>query len=737
MLSFKKISLSRETVNWGFKTFLDRDISNEPDDAPGIISHQKLGSVEKLVEVLISSNEFQSKLKKTNSGLSAGQKDAVYHFVSIGNCQALRISEILLETFPYHGTYGIELLPDNVYKMHAGDYNSVLKNARTILIIGSADHPISRFVSSVTDVSKISYIPAVSFAGFHPDNDYIINKNTNKPISGPLGHYQSMLIFWGWKNGFSITETERLFSSEMFEAVGYYDLYQSSHKALLDRFKSYPYPLEQAFLKWRSRGCFMHSVNHPKLYVLADLARIFLEKAGYKIPPDIETYVPDQFTNHGCWPVYPEIGERLSIEGSYSFKKAGKEPVFLTLPEFIEQSFAVYSEHNTDDLDCPRLNHVGFKDLLPLARDVVSRAERVFVQGAALASNPYKGLPDHNFWKRGVSLIARDSLDPVISPRFVVGKGELVATAGSCFAQHIAKRLSSEGFNYYVPEDGASLSESECAERNYGVFSCRYGNLYTTRQLVQLLDRSMGRFIPKETAWQRADGKYVDPFRPQTEPEGFESINAMEASRRMHLNCVKEMFEKLDILIFTLGLTESWESHADGAVFPLAPGVAGGAMDPTRYRYRNLTAKEVADDLELFLLKLQGVNPKARVILTVSPVPLIATFEKRHVLVSNTHSKSVLRTVAGEMASRYSQCDYFPSYEIITGQHVGNGYLEEDLRSVRPEGVDHVMRVFLKHYAGKVGSSSKTSSTRESEQRAALERINDIICDEEAIERNS
>jgi hypothetical protein len=243
----------------------------------------------------------------------------------------------------------------------------------------------------------------------------------------------------------------------------------------------------------------------------------------------------------------------------------------------------------------------------------------------------------------------------------------------------------------------------------------------------------MGRFTPKDNVWQRAGGRYVDPFRPQIDPAGFDSVEAVENSRNKHLDCVKEMFEKLDILVFTLGLTESWESLEDGSIYPLAPGVAGGVMDPSIHRFRNFTAKEVADDLELFLLKLQSVNPKARVILTVSPVPLIATYENRHVLVSNTHSKAVLRTVAGETATRYEHCDYFPSYEIITGQHVGNGYLEDDLRSVRPEGVDHVMRVFLKHYAGKEVVEHQESQ-REKEQKAAIERINDVICDEEAID---
>ena len=35
-----------------------------------------------------------------------------------------------------------------------------------------------------------------------------------------------------------------------------------------------------------------------------------------------------------------------------------------------------------------------------------------------------------------------------------------------------------------------------------------------------------------------------------------------------------------------------------------------------------------------FLGSLSKVNPRVRVILTVSPVPLVATFENRHVLVS-------------------------------------------------------------------------------------------------------
>lgn len=574
---------------------------------------------------------------------------------------------------------------------------------------------------------RLRFVPAIAFNGFHPDNDYVWNKN-REAIVGILGQYNSLLAAWGWNHGLSVSSTLELFRDEVFDHIGYYGCMEASCKNLVRVGLEVDYPMPELMKKWLSQGSFMHSINHPKIFVLADIAYEFLRKNRIDHVPHIESYLKDRLADSVCWPVYPHIANKNNLNGSYYFKKVGQTdmPVMIALEEFVSASFENYNKYDKGSLFSPRFQEEGFQTLDEFIK------KKKNITGIS-KNNPYSGLPSHCFWKRSLSTIETKSVDPVVVVRFKVGKEERVATAGSCFAQHIAKRLSSEGFNYYVPEDGGSLSESDRKEQNYGVFSCRYGNLYTTRQLVQLFDRSMGRFTPKEKVWQRADGRYVDPFRPQIDPAGFDSVEAVEKSRSEHLGCVREMFEKLDILVFTLGLTESWESLEDGSIYPLAPGVAGGVMDPSTHRFRNFTAKEVADDLELFLLKLQSVNPKARVILTVSPVPLIATYENRHVLVSNTHSKAVLRTVAGEMATRYEHCDYFPSYEIITGQHVGNGYLEDDLRSVRPEGVDHVMRVFLKHYAGKEGVKHQESQ-REKEQKAAIERINDVICDEEAID---
>jgi hypothetical protein len=193
----------------------------------------------------------------------------------------------------------------------------------------------------------------------------------------------------------------------------------------------------------------------------------------------------------------------------------------------------------------------------------------------------------------------------------------------------------------------------------------------------------------------------------------------------------------MDVFVFTLGLTEGWRSRHDGAVFPLAPGVAGGEMDLTRYEFVNFTADEVTTDLEKVLERLATINPKCKVILTVSPVPLIATYEPRHALVATTYSKAVLRVAAENVKALYPHVEYFPSFEIITGSFNKGKYFEDDLRSVTDEGVAHVMRLFLKHYMadGSLAASASATETftAPKEEIEKKKSLFDIVCDEEAI----
>lgn len=359
--------------------------------------------------------------------------------------------------------------------------------------------------------------------------------------------------------------------------------------------------------------------------------------------------------------------------------------------------------------------------------------------------NPYTGLPDYQFWKRGGGFEEPEDFDPVTAPSFTIRASDAVVTAGSCFAQHLSRHLTANGYSLLLTERAHPLIPEKYAQHfYYGLFSARYGNIYTARQLRQLLERSYGLFQPLESAWRLGEDRWVDPFRPQIQPGGYVSVEELQADRDVHFAAVRRAFEQMSVFVFTLGLTEAWIDQSDGAVYPLAPGVAGGRYDPPRHAFVNFSARQTIEDLAWSLNFIKEKNPNVKCILTVSPVPLNATAVNRHVMVSTAYSKAALRVAAEEISAGFAHVDYFPSYEIITSPHAGSMYFAEDRRTVTEAGVSHVMRTFLRHYGAKGGSDEAPArdKSREMALRAAshqatadMRKLIETLCDEEAIDK--
>jgi hypothetical protein len=353
-------------------------------------------------------------------------------------------------------------------------------------------------------------------------------------------------------------------------------------------------------------------------------------------------------------------------------------------------------------------------------------------------THPYAGLPAYSFWRNAVAELNATEVDPVVDVPFQIDRSDRVATAGSCFAQHISRTLVADGFNYFVTEASPGRG---AVDESYGVFPARFGNLYTVRQLLQLFQRAYGLFEPADVAWPRADGAFVDPFRPRIQSRGFATRDELIADREAHLAAVRRMFEQCDIFIFTLGLTEGWRSKRDGAVFPLAPGVSSLIDDPEAYEFHNFDVAEMTADLLTFIDWLRRVNEGVRILLTVSPVALVATYEPRHVLTSTTYSKAALRVVADAVARAREGVSYFPSYEIITGPQARGRFFEADLREVTHEGVAHVMSIFRRHFlTGETAKKPERAriarpARAETEFEARrMEQVGQIVCDEEALD---
>lgn len=347
--------------------------------------------------------------------------------------------------------------------------------------------------------------------------------------------------------------------------------------------------------------------------------------------------------------------------------------------------------------------------------------------------NPYSNLPSFQRWDKSVTSFHEGPIDPHWQqlPKFTIDKDQRVISAGSCFAQRISESLKQSGFNYYLAESAPPGTKAEIAERyGYGIYSARYGNIYTARQLLQLVQRCMGRLNPLASYWG-SNTSCVDPFRPRIQPNPYSSLLELEYDREKHLMSVRQMFESADVFIFTIGLTESWIDRRDGTVFPVCPASVG-AFDQNIHLFHNFSYTEVVDDLNMAKDLLWQLNKSLKIIVTVSPVPLVATQLHQSALLSNSYSKSVLRAATEQFSANHPNVQYFGSYEIITSPYNSSLY-DTDRRNVTVKGVDCVMSSFYKFFCpccGEQGHDLYDSSNLTTTDEVDLK---PLTCDEDAL----
>ncbi|HEY8697500.1 MAG TPA: GSCFA domain-containing protein [Rhizomicrobium sp.] len=354
-------------------------------------------------------------------------------------------------------------------------------------------------------------------------------------------------------------------------------------------------------------------------------------------------------------------------------------------------------------------------------------------------ASPYENLEPRKFWRNGVTESHPLTVSDLYRKKFAIGASDRIATAGSCFAQHISNYLRANGFSIIDKEPPPPfLDDAKRKEYGYTLYSARYGNIYTVRQLLQLAEDAFAGAVDPADFWTK-DGRIYDALRPNVEPQGFATLQEAIANRRYHLRKVRELFQEMTVFIFTLGLTEAWVSEKTGRVYPTAPGTIAGSFDPELHAFKNFRARHVLKDFIRFHDLVRERNPNLKIILTVSPVPLTATASNHHVLVATTYSKSVLRGVAGELAETYDNIDYFPSYEIVASPWSKGFFYESNMRSVNPGGVAAVMRVFFEQHgtAAPKGAAAErpqagTAAERQA-QRRALKQGKGLKPDEEAV----
>jgi GSCFA family len=275
-------------------------------------------------------------------------------------------------------------------------------------------------------------------------------------------------------------------------------------------------------------------------------------------------------------------------------------------------------------------------------------------------------------------------LVPAINPRFRFEPGCRVFTIGSCFARNIEEHL----IGYDVPTRRFSVPKEEWPHRPNGLL-----NEYNPGTIAQRIERALtGEAAPRETLVPHKEG-FVDLLLPSAS-YSRPVTQERAVQRREEIDAIYRELPQADIVIVTLGLVEAWFDSLTGSYLNRMPPTDAIREDANRF---SLHVMDVDEGYPLLAAALGMLAERGqKILLTVSPVPLTATFSEQCAVVANSFSKAVLRVCAHRLEAGLPGVDYFPSYEMVMSR--GLSTFSDDNVHVQDAFVHEIVRTMLDSY---------------------------------------
>ena len=235
---------------------------------------------------------------------------------------------------------------------------------------------------------------------------------------------------------------------------------------------------------------------------------------------------------------------------------------------------------------------------------------------------------------------------------------------GSCFAEHIGGRLEKMKFRTEV--------------NPYGVL---YNPLSIAEALTRLIEQ---RPFTEEELHEFPDGGWNTWLHHSrySHPDKQEALLAINTNMKKAWRQLTEA----NTLIITLGTAWVYKL-ADTAM------VVGNChkVPERNFTRQRLQVQEIVEALSTVILLINEINPKLRVLFTVSPI--------RHLkdgLHGNQLSKATLLLATDELCRLYPEkCNYFPAYEIVMDELRDYRFYAEDMCHPSQQTVDYIRERFL------------------------------------------
>ena len=248
--------------------------------------------------------------------------------------------------------------------------------------------------------------------------------------------------------------------------------------------------------------------------------------------------------------------------------------------------------------------------------------------------------------------------DPSFKPGFMLEPGQRIFTIGSCFARGIERTLAERGFD--VPTLAVQVDQTGWNGDPMTIL-----NNYVPPAIAPQIRWAFGidKFDIDRHALEVAPGRHIDLQLTL----GFRPVSAEVLIRRREaISAIYRQLASSHVVLITLGLIEAWFDNRSGLYINCPPPKGITRTDPSRFELHVLDYSDVTRSLADLVDLLDQVCPRDyRVILTVSPVPLQATFTTSDVAVANCYSKSVLRAAVEPFVADRAHIEYFPSYESV------------------------------------------------------------------------
>ncbi len=280
--------------------------------------------------------------------------------------------------------------------------------------------------------------------------------------------------------------------------------------------------------------------------------------------------------------------------------------------------------------------------------------------------------PKANFIPARENLQEPDAIDKYVVDGWLpdapfLTKDLRITAFGSCFAQHISAYLQRRG--YYVLG----------AELNLNSHIIRFGEGFVnTFVILQQLEWALENKPVSEGLWFDKEGQEVP---------------VSEAIQKATLNLIR----KTEVFIITIGLTEIWYNKQTGE--PLWRAVPKDLYDEDIHGFRTTSFQENHENLNKIYALIRAHRPDAKIVFTLSPVPLMATFRPISCITANSASKAVLRAALDQFI-RENEADrslhYFPSYDIVK-EFFANPF-RRDNRHPKDHVIETIMETFERHY---------------------------------------